>query len=139
MQIRRSRISYAEYDTGRFQKIIDELVQFTMRLSCVVTMQKHNYRQRLRISLIRISDDEPNHFAESLFSSLIAFGGSSFESNGFERFGQLLDSFVSVFCWQQIQLRVTVVAPMSNSYSIVAFEVIKCGLEERLLSKKFPR
>jgi hypothetical protein len=139
VQVRRSRVSYAEYDTGRFQKIIDELVQFAMRLSCMVTMQKHNYGQRLRSSLIRISDDEPNQFAESSFSSLIALGGSSLERNGFESFGQLLDRLVSVFCRQQIQLGVTVVAPMSNSRAIVAFEMIECGPEERFLPKKFRR
>jgi hypothetical protein len=113
MQVRRSRVSYA--DTGRFQKIIDEPVQFAMRLPCMVTMQKHNYGQRPRVSLIRISDNEPNQFAESLSSSLIAFEGSSLDRNGFERLSQLLASFVSVDCGQQIQLRVTVVAPVRLS------------------------
>lgn len=44
VQVRRSSISYAEYDSRRFQEIIDELAQFPMRLPRVVTMQKHNYR-----------------------------------------------------------------------------------------------
>jgi len=44
VQVWRSIISYAEHNSRRFQEIIDELVQLSMRLPGVITMQKHNYR-----------------------------------------------------------------------------------------------
>src|ERR1700758_2595457 len=100
-QVRRLNISYAKYDSRRFQEVIDELVQFAMRLSRMVTVQKYNYRQRLRIPAVGISDDEANHFAERLFSNLIASRCASFESNRFLSFGQLFDGLIAGFGGQQ--------------------------------------
>src|SRR5215467_6329087 len=87
VQVWRSRVSYTEYDARRLEKIIDQFIQFSMRLPCVIAMEKHNHGQRLRMFLIGVSDDEPNQLAERLFSSRIAGGCSSFERNGLERFG----------------------------------------------------
>src|SRR5215470_10000533 len=97
-----------------------------MRLSCVVTMQKHDHGHRPRIPAIGIADDKPNHFAERLLSSLIAGRRTSFERNRLERIAQFLHSCTAVFCGQQIESAVTVVAPMSNSHAIVGREMIEC-------------
>src|SRR5215471_8101587 len=127
VQLGRSIVSYAEHNTRRFQKIIDELIQFPARLSGVITMQEHDHRERLGVSPIGVADDESNQFAESLFSSLIAGGRTSFERNGLERSRQFVNGLIAVFRRRQIELGVTVVAPMSNSYAVVGLEMIKCA------------
>ena len=87
VQVWRSVVPYPENNTRGFQKVIDEVVQFAMWLSCVVTMQKDDHGQRLWIPPIGVSDDEPNYVAERLLSRLIARRCTSLERNGLERFG----------------------------------------------------
>jgi len=53
--------------------------------------------------------------------------GTSFERDGSERFGELSDGVVPIFCRQQIELAVTVVTPMGNSHSVVLLEMLKRG------------
>src|SRR2546428_3400697 len=65
--------------------------------------------------------------------------GTSFERDGSERFGELSDGVVPIFCRQQIELAVTVVTPMGNSHSVVLLEMLKRGPKQCFLSQKFCR
>src|SRR5215469_3657837 len=86
-EIWRPIVPYTEHNARGFQKVIDQLVQFPMRLSCMISMQEYDHRQRLRISAICVSDDEPNYFAERDFSNLISRGRTSFKRYRFECIG----------------------------------------------------
>src|SRR5215472_17972137 len=111
-QVRRSSVPYAEHNAGGFQEIINEFVQLPMWLSGMITVQKDDHRQWLRIFLVGIPDDEANQVAESLFPSLIGGGPTSFEWDRLESFTQFLNSFIVVFGRLQIEVAVTIVAPV---------------------------
>ena len=121
------------------RKSSTSLVEFSMRLSGVISMQKHNHGQRLRISAIGVADDKVNHLAERSFLHLVGRVCTSLKWNRFECFCQYPDGSVTVFGGRQIELGLTVVAPVSYSDGVGILQMIKCGRKSDSFRRKFCR
>jgi hypothetical protein len=139
VQYRRVPIPDTECNSGRFKKVIDDLVQFAARLASMIAMQKYDYRQWPRITLIRVADDESHQAAKCLFSGVIAPEGATFKVNRLQAFGEHGDGSVPIRGGQQIEMGFAVITPMGYSDAIQALKFIESGTEEWLVSSKFCR
>jgi len=73
---------------------------------------------------MRVLDDEAQHFSISNFPNGIAVS-TGVEGNGLDRLGQHANGPIAVFSRQQIELCLTVVAPMSNAHGVMFIEMIE--------------
>ena len=84
---------------------------------------------------MRVLDDEPNQAPEGGLPNAITVL-SSLERDGPDRFGQHIDGTVTIFGGRQIELRLTVVTPMSDAHTDFIVQMIECRAKQRFISDK---